>query len=187
MFADADGQFDLSATVVTRTDDAGDGTVPLPSALPVRGQHHVAINEHSTAFKGTPFHHVFARLLGVNSGYALEAVEQITGRLSVEAPVVPAGTTIEVLLTIVSNIAEDARLASIVGVLVLTQVRHGENELETEIRRMTLRYEGPRLGKLQLLLEPIDEPGHYVLRFEGEPIVRDEVAFSVCGGTADGG
>ena len=75
-------------TMLSRTVDGGDGTVPMFSALPRAGQRHIAVNEHASAFKGEAFRKVFVRLLGGDEGSALEG---LTARLalSIEAPPEP--------------------------------------------------------------------------------------------------
>jgi hypothetical protein len=55
-----------SAKQVTRSEDAGDGTVPLWSALPVSAQKQLIVGEHTGFFTETTFKAVFFRLFGKN-------------------------------------------------------------------------------------------------------------------------
>lgn len=175
LFTKGLGELDLPRSVVTRTDEAGDGTVPLTSALPVRGQHHIAVNEHSTAFAGDPFHRVFARLLGFDEGYALEAVGD-EARLTLEAPIIESGSTIEVVL---SAINKEGCLTEIDGTLVLMKKPDMETDQDIEAQCIPIRYAGAPFTRLHFRLNPITESGHYVLQFSGSPNVAEPVAFSV--------
>jgi phospholipase A1 len=58
------GIYPTEEMVVTRTEDAGDGTVPFWSALPRAVQKQAVVNEHSKIFHGMSFNRVFYRLLG---------------------------------------------------------------------------------------------------------------------------
>src|SRR5262249_1655573 len=53
--------YPTSEMVVTRTEDAGDGTVPFWSAMPRAVQKQVVVNEHAQVFRGMPFKRVFYR------------------------------------------------------------------------------------------------------------------------------
>ena len=105
--------------VVSRTEAAGDGTVPFWSALPRSGQKQVVINEHSTVFTGMAFKAVFYRLLGGDLGPALESIESGKTldpdalRLSIPTQVIECGKSFELLLV------PRLPLASIEGVLTL--------------------------------------------------------------------
>jgi pimeloyl-ACP methyl ester carboxylesterase len=181
VFAHA-GAIDPARSAVTQTEGAGDGTVPMFSALSRAPQRHVAPNEHATAFKGSAFRAVFLRLLGVDVGPALEAVLGPTLALSVESPVVQAKDDIEVMIYV--DQASDSvtqRLDRIDGALVLRRIRRGDAEDNTEVARSPVRYSGPPIDRLQIILETRPEPGHYELRFEsatGTPSAR--AVFSVC-------
>lgn len=175
----ADGSIDLARIGLTRTADAGDGTVPIFSALPHLGQRHIATNEHATAFKGGAFRRVFVRLFGGNEGPATEATAGLV--LSIEAPIVTAGHDIEVVLHGPSDIdGPPPTLTQIKGELVLRRVRDGERTVSDEVRRTPVAYSGPPLGPLRLYLAPVDQPGHYQLEFQGEPADAGPEAFAVC-------
>ncbi len=179
VYRDAAGAILPEQTMLTRTADAGDGTVPMFSALPRNGQRHVATNEHATAFKGEPFRRVFVRLLGGDEGPA-EEVELAAGlALSVEAPVVVAGEDVEVLLH-ASTEAEDTfgALPSVEGELILWRLN--EDAAATIERRTPIAYRGPPLERLRLYLEPIAAPGHFRLTFEGSPSDAIPAVFGVC-------
>lgn len=187
VFRNAGGAINLAKTVVTRTEDSGDGTVPMYSALPQRGQRHIAINEHATAFTGDPFHRAFVRLLGGNAGPALERVPVLA--LSVEAPLVPADEDIEILLH--SADEDTGGFTEVKGQLVIARVAAGEPiiedgeefvplTVEAEIRKIDISYAGPPLDKLRLIVAAVGAPGHYQIRFIGKPQSAGPVMFSAC-------
>ncbi len=163
------GRIDPARTIITRTEDAGDGTVPLYSALARAPQRHVATNEHASAFLGSPFRSVFFRLFGQDAGPAVEMHDGPTIKLSVESRSIQAGRDIEALLYPELPSADAAASFKVLGGdLVLRKVRDGEAVLSREVRRIAVAYEGPKLDRLRLALDPLEEPGHYELVFESE-------------------
>lgn len=165
-------------TVLSRTLDSGDGTVPMFSALPRVGQRHIAVNEHASAFKGDAFRKVFVRLLGGDEGAALE---DLTARLalSIEAPIVTSGQSIEVLLYTQAG-AEDPQgvFGAISGHLVLRKMKDGS--ASEEVRREPLEYSGPLINRLRFYLAPLLEPAHYQLTFESPQGNAGPEAFGIC-------
>jgi hypothetical protein len=180
VFETATGVIDHERTTLTRTSDAGDGTVPMFSALPRLGQRHIVVNEHATAFKGDAFRKVFVRLLGGNEGPAFELAGPRLA-LSIEAPIVTAGAEIEILIHRTGD-TDDALGAfdAIRGDLVVQRVRDGEATIAAEVLRVPLSYAGPPVSRLRVYLEPLLEPGHYQLSFVGMPDNAGPEAFAVC-------
>ena len=183
IFRDRAGRINRAATVMTRTPDCGDGTVPLYSAIAPGGQRQIVVNDHATAFKGVPFERVFARLLGGDLGDALEtavrAVPTPTLSISIESPVVPANADIEVLLNLDPGDGEAASaVGAIEGVLLLNHVRD-DNAADSEAARFPVTYSGPAVGSVRLHLPPISTPGHYRLTFAGLPRTRTQAQFAV--------
>tara|TARA_R110000868_G_scaffold115831_1_gene309076 strand:+ start:1083 stop:2474 length:1392 start_codon:yes stop_codon:yes gene_type:complete len=182
----AGGDLDLGETVLTRTEDGGDGTVPLYSALPRPGQRAIVTNEHATAFKGVAFRRTFVRLLGGNEGPAVEAgLGQLA--MSVESPMIAADQSVELLIYPDGPEEMPASIEQLSGDLVLVRVLQEEKAKAQDVRRVPLHYEGPALSRLRLYLDPIGEPGHYEVRLENGDY-RASTAFSVCAPlpTADG-
>lgn len=175
------GMVEPGGTGLTRTADGGDGTVPMFSALPHTGQRHIATNEHATAFKGEAFRRVFVRLLGGDEGPAEEIAVATGLALSIEAPIVTADNDIEVLLHATGD-AEDPHgaLPEIRGQLILRKLRDGEAIIAEIVRQFPVAYAGPPIDRLRLYLEPIAEPGHYQLSFEGSPGDALPAVFGVC-------
>lgn len=181
VFAGGSEPVDHSHTELTLTVDAGDGTVPLYSALPTRGQRQMVANQHATAFKGEAFRRVFVRLLGGDEGDALESASGLTVELSVESPIIDADREIEVLILPIDPTQDEPGFVTIIqGELILTQIRQGELVVEKEQSRCAVRYAGPKVSSLRVYLPSVSEPGHYRLAFEGTPSTRVELTFSVC-------
>ncbi|MFS8037788.1 lipase/acyltransferase domain-containing protein [Xanthobacter sp. AM11] len=176
---------DHAGTVVTRTADAGDGTVPLYSALPKPAQRQLVVNEHGTVFDGRPFRRVFFRLLGGDDGAALEAAGEPEGPslvLSLDQPVQPLARDIEVTLKVAGPAtgiaAEPVRATSIFGTLVVEAVDEAGRLLAQPPLLQPIAYRGPAIEGLTVYLPPMAEPGLFSLRFEGEPQAPTSVAFA---------
>lgn len=172
-------------TRLTRTDDGGDGTVPLYSALPARGQRQIVTNEHATVFRGTPFRKVFFRLMGGNAGEALELAPEDVPILagSLDSPVYAAGEHPELNLTVTTRASADGLgLVSAIGGHLIVELTDEEGVTETVIDEQPIRYEGAAISSLKLVLSQMTEAGLYRLRFEGEPAMPDPLAFAVTEG-----
>jgi pimeloyl-ACP methyl ester carboxylesterase len=170
----AGGAVDPAAATLTWTDDGGDGTVPIYSALPRIGQRQIVTNEHSSVFAGAPFRRVFVRLLGADEGPAVEAAAP-SARLTVEQPVMMLGRDIEVNLVLEDAEPEpklDGRL------LVEALADDGGRAIHRE-SVMPVAYAGPAVAKLTLKLPPIAKAGLYRLAWEGTPAVENRPMFVV--------
>lgn len=179
VFKTQEGLIDINRTVLTLTENGGDGTVPLFSALPRPGQRMIATNEHAGAFKGVPFHTAFVRLLGGNAGDALELALAANLALSVESPVVTSAQTIEILLFVDAPEEMPAAITELAGDLVLEIVRDGDELVRREVRRVPLHYAGPAIDRLRVYLKPVELPGHYKIRLEAPPYAAS-ATFGVC-------
>jgi hypothetical protein len=179
----ASGQpVDHRASVVTRTPDAGDGTVPLYSALPSIGQREIVVQEHATVFDGKPFRRVFFRLMGGDAGPPLEAMQANEIALSLDSPVQAVNRPIELTLAVVSGDADTGagREEAIQGTIVLEAVDDAGRIAPASLRLIPVAYAGPAIGRLTLQLPAIDKPGLYRLRFDGSPAASREAPFAVC-------
>ncbi|XVN15681.1 alpha/beta hydrolase [Pseudomonas corrugata] len=166
-------------SVITKTDDAGDGTVPLYSSLPTTGQRQIVINEHATVFKGEPFRRAFFRLLGGNVGPAIETVGEATLAGSLDRPVYEQGEPIEVTLEVLNLNALDGkgRTASIEGELVITDARA---DAQSPAHTYRVNYSGPLLDRLSLVIKSNQlAPGLYELRFQGQPTLSEPLHFAI--------
>jgi hypothetical protein len=161
------GTYPVAEMVLTRTEDAGDGTVPFWSALPRAVQKQVVVNEHAQVFRGMPFKRVFYRLLGGDLGVPLESLareEEIGAtRLSIPTPVIRAGREFELLLVPITSVGK------IVGTLSLRRLKEDGTPAALAEDMSRISYEGPRLSRLRLLMPPVAAAGLYELLFEGEP------------------
>ena len=172
-------------SVVTRTEAAGDGTVPLYSALPVAGQRQIVVNEHATVFKGTPFRRAFFRLMGGDAGAVVEAA---TGpedgpflSVSLDRPVYSEGERPEAAITVTSPASPDGRGAveKIEGRFVIERT-DPEGAAEAEVQVLPLVWSGPPVSSLTLRLGgPMLAAGLYRMRFEGVPPMPEALAFAV--------
>ena len=182
---------DHRRTVVTRTPDAGDGTVPIWSALPRPAQRQLVVNEHATVFDGIPFKRVFFRLMGGDAGPPLEALPGAAEAgphlaLTIDGPVQRARRAIELTIAVVEPAAEFAladvpgRVGRIDGELVIDRLdEDGRRALPEAHARIPIRYDGPPVERLTLLLPAIDEPGLFRMRFHGTPPATGPVPLAV--------
>jgi pimeloyl-ACP methyl ester carboxylesterase len=174
---DKSGNYPTSAMAVTRTEGAGDGTVPMWSALPRAVQKQVVVNEHSHVFTGVPFRKVFYRLLGGNLGSPLEALlekEPVDPlRLSIPKPVIEAGKTFELLLI------PPMPTAPLKGVLRRQKLNEDGSPDGSPHDVSKLEYDGVPVSDLRLTMPPMAEPGWFELRFVGTPTNSTPVRFAV--------
>ena len=177
---------DHARSVVTRTPDAGDGTVPMYSALPTFGQRQIVVNEHATVFEGKPFRHVYFRLLGGDDGPVLEADLEAPApgprmTLSLDSPVQKVGQPIELTLGIFQSNApaEVASADAINGSIVLESAGTDGTIRPAAVRSTIVSYAGPPTERLTVLLPAISEPGLYRLRFDGTPGAAGTAPFAV--------
>jgi pimeloyl-ACP methyl ester carboxylesterase len=171
------GSYPPEEMVVTRTEDAGDGTVPFWSALPAAAQKQIVVNEHSTVFRGNPFKRVFYRLLGGDLGSPLEvalAEDESRGlELSIPTPIIHCGQNFELLLVPSEPVAEFA------GSVLLQGLRQDGTPAAEPQQVSAVNYTGPRVTRLRWIMPGISEPGLYAIRFAGTPCASEERRFAV--------
>jgi phospholipase A1 len=172
-----DGAYPAAEMAVTKTKDAGDGTVPFWSALPRAVQKQVVVNEHTKVFNGMPFKRVFYRLLGGDLGVPLQSLGQEeraeATELSIPTPVLDAGHGFE-LLVIPGSPAN-----KIIGALWLQRLTEDGTAAAPAEKMSAISYEGPRVSRLPLSMPPVANPGLYELRFKGAPTNSDPLKFAV--------
>jgi pimeloyl-ACP methyl ester carboxylesterase len=169
------GTYPPGDMVVTRTEDAGDGTVPFWSALPRPVQKQVVVNEHMQVFRGLPFKQVFYRLLGSNLGPALQADLQAkrATQLSIPTPVIREGREFELL------VVPAEPTGKITGTLFLHRLNEDGTSAADPEEMSTAVYEGPRLSRLRLLMPAVSVAGFYELQFKGTPADSEPLTFAV--------
>lgn len=162
----------------TRSRDAGDGTVPLWSALPVNGQKQLVVGEHMSFFGEDNFRPVFFRLFGKPGPTPvtvkrIDGIDVPTASLSVQSVVLTRDRKIEVL------IVPAVPLAHIEGSLVLERTEDPATPFTAFRPPVPVHYEGPELPSVRLSLPPTGLNGLYRLSFVGAPHVGRPAQFAV--------
>ena len=156
------------------TPDAGDGTVPMWSALPRAVQKQVVINEHANVFRGNPFKRAFFRMLGGDAGAPTEATAEAEFQMTVslQKPVFLEGEPIEIVLS------SELSFSTLEGRLIFEQ-RTEEDEAIADAAAQAITYSGPGVYSLALTMPVALAPGLYELRFEGDRQQTERVVFAV--------
>jgi phospholipase A1 len=162
-----------SAPQVTRSADAGDGTVPLWSALPRSGQKQLVVGEHASFFTETTFKAVFFRLFGKNFPTPPVGAIGQPAALSVQSISIRKTDEIELV------IAPPASVASVKGKVVLERTDGPDKPFVKFGDDMKVSYAGPPIPVLKLQLPPTGKPGFYRVRFVGKPPASKPAQFAV--------
>jgi hypothetical protein len=172
-----DGTYPAGEMVVTRSEDAGDGTVPFWSALPRAVQKQVVVNEHMGVFRGMPFKRVFYRLLGGDLGVPLESIGAAESagptHLSMPTPVIQAGQAFELL------VVPQSPAGIIDGKLLLQKLNDDGTPVSPPEEMSAISYKGPRVSRLRLMMPAITAPGFFQLTFSGIPANSEPLRFAV--------
>lgn len=159
---------------LTRTEDAGDGTVPLWSALPKSAQKQLVVGEHASFFSENAFKAVFFRLFGKSFAKPPTSVAGITtATLSVQALSIRKQDEIELVIAPVVSVD------SIKGKVVLERTDGPEKPFAAFGKALRVSYAGPPVPVLKLRLPAIKKPGFYQARFVGDPMAKKPVQFAV--------
>ncbi|KQP42580.1 hypothetical protein ASF49_01665 [Methylobacterium sp. Leaf104] len=143
--------------------DAGDGTVPLWSAVRGDVRHHVAPGEHSEIFRNTEIRDLMYRALGARMPYTPFSTKDGKPLLRV----VPArasfspGEDIELMLVL------DQRSARVDGDLAIEFTPDITAQPFSRSGTQHLTWNGARTSGLMFLLDPGSAPGHYRISFSG--------------------
>jgi pimeloyl-ACP methyl ester carboxylesterase len=159
--------------IVTRSEDAGDGTVPLWSALPRSGQKQLVVGEHATFFAEENFKIVFYRLFGKDYGKAPVGVAGGGASISVQALTIEKDAAVELV------IAPTDPVAKVEGKIVLERTEGPGAVFKVEDAETVVSYAGPPIPSLRVRLPAITEPGLYRIRFVGSPLADKPVQFAV--------
>jgi phospholipase A1 len=169
--------FPVEEMVLTRTQDAGDGTVPFWSALPRAVQKQVVVNEHMHVFCGMPFKRVFYRLLGGDLGVPLESINAPPPpgptQLSIPTPVIQVNQAFELL------VVPQPSAGKIDGKLLLQKLDDNGALVGAAEAMSTISYQGPSVSHLRLSMPAITTPGFFQLTFEGTPANSEPLRFAV--------
>jgi len=166
---------------VVSTVDAGDGTVPMWSALPHPVQKQVVVNEHANVFRGLAFKRVFFRLLGGDAGQPRETLEALEAeaaasnqlQISLQKPVFGGDEPIEVV------IASETPIADLEGRFVFNRLTDNDRVEKEGVAVQDLRYVGPGIHSLAMTLKLELRPGFYELHFDGDRPITERVVFAV--------
>ncbi|QPB24226.1 hypothetical protein [Rhizobium sp. 007] len=163
---------DGSERLLTVSEDAGDGTVPMWSALPKSGQKQFVVGEHASFFTSRIFKPVFYNLLGKD--YPEPPVHAAsTLDLSVHAILVKQTDAIELLLI------PSFPTREIEGALKIERTDDEAKPFVPFKDPIAVTYKGPLVPQLKLLLDPTGEPGLYRIKFNGRPGGSSVVQFAV--------
>jgi hypothetical protein len=157
---------------LTSAEDAGDGTVPMWSALPRSLQKQLVPGDHTGFFARPAFKAVFYRLLG--STFAAPPLTAApTVDLSVQALVLQANDPIDLLLV------PSAPTTRIEGTIRLERTVDPATPFAAFGAPRRIVYEGPELPHLKFSLAPAGQPGQYRATFLGVPGASAPVHFAV--------
>ena len=151
---------------ITLSDDAGDGTVPLWSALPVTGQKQLVVGEHAKFFTQSTFKAVFFRLLGKTFSQPPIGLAGTALDLSVQSPIIPKSHEVELLLISAAPVPE------IKGEVTIERTEDPAKPWVTFRAPAPVVYTGPPLSHLRLLLPATGKTGLFRLSFGGaDPVM----------------
>lgn len=162
-----------SGNKLTTAEDAGDGTVPMWSALPRSLQRQLVLGEHSSFFTRRTFKAVFYRLLGATFPDEPIALAATGVDVSIQALVIEANQPIDLLL--VPHIPA----IDIQGSILLERTDDPSKPFVAVGAPVRVSYSGPVIPQLKMSLLPLRDPGQYRLRFEGKPGPSGSIAFAV--------
>lgn len=163
-----------SSKLVTRSEDAGDGTVPLWSALPASGQKQLVVGEHASFFTDTTFKAVFFRLFGKNFPTPPTGVAgAVTAELSIQSLSIRKDEEIELV------IAPAAPIADVKSKILLERTDGPEKPFTAFGEALDISYSGPPIPSLKLRLSAVATPGFYRARLVGKPAGGKPVQFAV--------
>lgn len=174
---------DHGRSVITRADSAGDGTVPMFSALPSQGLRHIAVNKHETVFKGQPFRKVLHRLFGSDAGNPFERFDDealfddIYLELSLDKPVYEQGEVPELVVTVIDPYSDRGVAKAIDGKLIIEKLT--EAGVASSVEVIGLQIASAPVSSLRFFLSESRGAGLYRLSFAGTPEAADAVPFAI--------
>lgn len=160
-----------SGQQVTSATDAGDGTVPMWSALPRSGQKQLVFGEHASFFNGVTFKAVFYRLLGARYPVPpLGAAPEIA--MSVQSISIRQNDPIDLLLS------PSTPVGQIKGEVRLWRTEDPGQSFTQFREPARVSYDGPQLPHLKLVLPAPGKSGLYRIDFVGQPVASSPVVFA---------
>lgn len=163
---------DSGGIALTSTEDAGDGTVPMWSALPRSLQKQLVVGDHSGFFAKNQFKAVFYRLMGRTFTSApLAAAAEVS--LTVAAMTARPGEPVNMV------IAPGEPTGRIRGAIRLERTEKPAAPFKPYGTPAPVTYEGPPTVSLRFDLPAPADSGHYRAVFSGEPGSSPPVFFTV--------
>jgi pimeloyl-ACP methyl ester carboxylesterase len=159
---------------MTRSEDAGDGTVPLWSALPKSAQKQLVVGEHASFFTETAFKAVFFRLFGKSFPTPPVTVAgTVTATLSVQSLTISKKDEIELVIVPMKPVDKVA------GKVLLERSEGPGKPFIRFGTAIKVSYTGPPIPVLKLRLPPTDKRGFYQARVIGKPTGQKPAQFAV--------
>ena len=159
---------------MTRSEDAGDGTVPLWSALPKSAQKQLVVGEHASFFTETTFKAVFFRLFGKNFPTPPVAVARaVTAALSVQSLTIHKKAEIELV------IAPAKAMEKVASKVVIERSEGPGKPFKRFGTLKKVSYAGPPTPMMKLRLPATGKSGFYQLHLIGNPTGQKPVQFAV--------
>lgn len=162
---------------ITRSEDAGDGTVPLWSALPKSGQKQLVVGSHTDFFSASAFKAVFYRLFGKDYPLPpLAATAEGAVSLSVQAVGIAKTDAIDLLIAPAPNAGPIERIAAEV---VIERTDGPPDKFLPFGKPVKITYAGPPLPMLKVRLPPTKKAGFYRITLKGTPAASKPAQFAV--------
>ena len=143
--------------------EAGDGTVPLWSAVDPRGVHHAAPGAHDQVFRNAQIRALIFRALGANPPGVPFASSTGKPLIAIVVSQTIYAQTAQVDLTLVPAAAS----RHIAGDLVLEHSDAARSPVFQPVSRTGLSYAGAEVEQLKVRLGPLPRSGFYRVTFEG--------------------
>lgn len=167
-------RFDHNQTVLTKSKDAGDGTVPIYSSLALKNQRQVVIEKHSTAFDADAFRALFRRTMGLSNETVLagKVDGSISFDISTNMTIYSITDIVEVVIAVKNgdnSIEDSAMLNELLGSVKVNKISETTGKIEgDDISEMKVSYTGPGISKLTIKLDPFGVEGLYRIQFSSE-------------------
>lgn len=163
-----------SSKQMTRSEDAGDGTVPLWSALPKSAQKQLVVGEHASFFTETTFKAVFFRLFGKNFPTPPVGVARaVKAALSVQSLTIHKKAEIELVIALAKP------MEKVASKVVIERSEGPGKPFKRVGTPKKVSYAGPPTPVVKLRLPATGKAGFYQLHLVGNPTGQKPVQFAV--------
>ena len=159
--------------ILTTSDDAGDGTVPMWSALPRSLQKQLVVGDHSGFFTGKIFSAVFYRLLGATFPTPPIGLTATGVFLSAKKLIFRHDEAIALVLV------PDQPSGEIKGSITIERADNPSTPFAPFGAPIAVSYSGPETEILKMALPPTGKTGQFKATFHGKPGGSQPVFFAV--------